>query len=304
MAESWWVNASRDELDRLSREKLPEFRKSRFGKPTEDVNIVLDAKSDATHLKTRHEESYVAPPAQPATAQSCSHHLLTTILDGLTAQPGERYKTRKKACTRFPLPFTVVTVAKHALLVQDAQRRYLTSLTGFQACLACGCIRPLPSSQNTSVSPESVVSFSSNSPRSQAAQPAQEGEAKMFTLTRVKLYPNGDATYGIPGVKGRLAIKKGMLNDGVEMPETLNVEFDGFRPASDKAQAKAAAKAERDAKKAEKANKIAERARKAQEKAEKLAAQAAKLGVDVNAPKAEEPASADAPAETADQPNL
>lgn len=107
------------------------------------------------------------------------------------------------------------------------------------------------------------------------------------TLTRVKLYPDGGASYGIDGVRGTIGVKKSMFKDGVA-PETLVVEGDVFA-APGTGGSRRVSDPERAQKIREAAEKAQARAEKAAERAQKAIARAKKLGVAAPEAPAEQP---------------
>jgi hypothetical protein len=100
----------------------------------------------------------------------------------------------------------------------------------------------------------------------------------MATLKLVKRYPDGGATYGLDGVRGVLSAKKSMFSG--ELPETLEIDYDGFAKPSEKPVRSGGARAKDPAfiaRTVEKAQKAQARLEKMQARAQKLAEQAARL---------------------------
>lgn len=134
-----------------------------------------------------------------------------------------------------------------------------------------------------------------------ATEQVQEN-SNVITLTRVKLYENGKATYTADGLKGRIRFSPSMFAVKGTAPETINLVADGLATASPEEAAKAKERAEkRAARKAKSAETAASRLAKAEEKAKKANERLAKLkaaGTKTEAPATEEaPAGTDAPFE-------
>ena len=97
----------------------------------------------------------------------------------------------------------------------------------------------------------------------------------MATLQMRRRFPDGGAAYGIPGLRGSIYFNKSLFAEGVEAPETMEVNFDGFAPPGEIKVRQS--DPEKIAKLQENAAKAEARAQKAREKADKLAAKAAKV---------------------------
>lgn len=131
--------------------------------------------------------------------------------------------------------------------------------------------------------------------------PVQEN-TNVITLSRVKLYDNGKATYTADGLKGRIRFSPSMFATKGEAPLTITLTADGLATASPEEAAKAKERAEkRAARKAKSAETAATRLAKAEEKAKKANERLAKLqaaGAKAATPAVEEaPAGTDAPFE-------
>jgi hypothetical protein len=125
--------------------------------------------------------------------------------------------------------------------------------------------------------------------------PVQEN-SNVITLSLVKLYENGKATYTADGLKGRIRFSPTMFAVKGTVPQTITLSADGLATASPEEAAKAKERAEkRAARKAKSAETAAQRLAKAEEKARKANERLAKLKA-AGAPKTE--ASAEAPAGT------
>jgi hypothetical protein len=128
----------------------------------------------------------------------------------------------------------------------------------------------------------------------QAATP--ENGSTAMTFNRVKLYTNNRATYGAPGLKGRVHFSASMFTKGVEAPLTLVIDSPALATASAEEIAKQEERAaKRAARKDKAATTVAERLAKAEERAKKANERLEKL--QAAAAKAAGTAPADAPAE-------
>lgn len=132
--------------------------------------------------------------------------------------------------------------------------------------------------------------------------PVQEN-TNVITLSLVKLYENGKATYTADGLKGRIRFSPTMFAVKGTVPNSIVLTADGLATASPEEAAKAKERAEkRAARKAKSAETAASRLAKAEEKAKKANERLAKLKA-AGAPKVEAteeaPAGTDAPFENA-----
>lgn len=120
-------------------------------------------------------------------------------------------------------------------------------------------------------------------PAAEQAAPITENGTAM-TFNRVKLYGNNRATYGAPGLKGRVHFSASMFTKGTEAPLTLVIDSPALATASpeeiakqeERAAKRAARKDKATTTAAERLAKAEERAKKANERLEKLKAAAAK----------------------------
>lgn len=112
----------------------------------------------------------------------------------------------------------------------------------------------------------------------QPVEAAVQENTNVITLTRVKLYDNGKATYTADGLKGRIRFSPSMFAVKGTAPETIVLNAEGLATASPEEAAKAKERAEkRAARKAKSAETAASRLAKAEEKAKKANERLAKL---------------------------
>jgi hypothetical protein len=138
-------------------------------------------------------------------------------------------------------------------------------------------------------------------PTTPAAEPVQE-TSNVITLSLVKLYNNGKATYTADGLKGRIRFSPTMFAVKGTVPNTITLSADGLATASPEEAAKAKERAEkRAARKAKSAETAASRLAKAEEKAKKANERLEKLRKagqpKTDAPVEGAPAGTDAPFE-------
>ena len=106
-------------------------------------------------------------------------------------------------------------------------------------------------------------------------QPVSNGT---ITLSLVKLYDNGKATFTADGLKGRIRFSPTMFAVKGQVPQTIQLVADGLATASPEEAAKAKERAEKRAqRKAKSAETAATRLAKAEEKARKANERLAKL---------------------------
>jgi hypothetical protein len=119
-------------------------------------------------------------------------------------------------------------------------------------------------------------------------------ENTVITLSLVKLYDNGKATYTADGLKGRIRFSPTMFAVKGTVPNTITLSAEGLATASPEEAAKAKERAEkRAARKAKSAETAAQRLAKAEEKARKANERLEKLR---NAGKPKDAPATDAPA--------
>jgi hypothetical protein len=138
-------------------------------------------------------------------------------------------------------------------------------------------------------------------PKPAVETPAAQENSNVTTLTLVKLYDNGKATYSVDGGKGRIRLSPLMFAVKGTVPQTIQIVGDGFATVSAEEAAKAAERAaKRAARKAKSAETAATRLAKAEEKAKKANERLAKLkaaGQPKAEPATEAPAGTEAPFE-------